>query len=101
MMWNNFGSFGEGYGMHLPFMLGIFAPIIFALAIAAIALKGYALWHAAKRDEKWWFIALLVINTAGILELVYIIFFLKKFSVKSEAQTAKEDHKVEHQNEAN
>lgn len=87
--------------MHLPYMLGIFAPIIFALTIAVIALKGYALWHAAKRDEKWWFIALLVIQTAGILELVYIIFFLKKFSVKSEAQTVKEDHKVEHQNEAN
>jgi len=49
--------------------------IIFLLII--IALKGLALWHASKRDEKWWFIAMLVLNTAGILELVYLIFFAK------------------------
>jgi hypothetical protein len=29
------------------------------LLIAVIALKGYALWCSARRDEKWWFIAIL------------------------------------------
>jgi len=47
------------------------------LLVIVIALKGLALWHSAKRGEKWWFIAMLVINTAGILELVYLIFFVK------------------------
>jgi methionyl-tRNA synthetase len=96
-MWHNFDSFG--YGMHAPVMVGFFAPLMIAFALAVIAIKGYALWHAAKRNETWWFIALLVINTAGILELVYIVFFLKKFSVKSESQTLKEDHKIEHETE--
>lgn len=47
--------------------------------LAEIALKGYALWYAAKRSEKWWFIAILIINTAGILEIVYLVFFVKKW----------------------
>lgn len=42
--------------------------------------KGLALWHAAKRDEKWWFIALLLINTVGILEICYLAFIVKLFS---------------------
>ena len=65
-----------------PWMMGLGAIgmiLIFVIAIIAVLLKGLALWHAAKRDEKWWFIALLIINTAGILELVYLIFFVKKW----------------------
>jgi|ERR1035437_1669441 methionyl-tRNA synthetase len=97
-MWNTYNSYG--YSMHMPYIFGVFAPILLAFVLIVIALKGYCLWHAARRDEKWWFIALLVINTAGILELVYIIFFLKKFSAKTETQILKEDHREEHINES-
>lgn len=61
------------------FGFGVLGILGLALAIVIIALKGYALWHAAKRDEKGWFIALLIINTAGILELVYLYFIVKKW----------------------
>jgi hypothetical protein len=40
--------------------------------------KGCSLWIAAKKDQKWWFLALLVINTVGILEIIYIFYFAKK-----------------------
>ena len=40
--------------------------------------KGIALWKAARNTQKWWFIALFVINTLAILEIVYIFFFSKK-----------------------
>lgn len=46
-----------------------------ALALWAIPWKGYALWIAAKNSHQWWFIALLIINTAAILEIVYIFGF--------------------------
>lgn len=49
--------------------------LLFALAIWSIVWKGVALWIAAKEDQKYWFIALLVLNTAGILEIIYIFFF--------------------------
>ena len=34
--------------------------------------KGVALWRAAHRNEKWWFIVLLVVNTLAILEILYL-----------------------------
>jgi methionyl-tRNA synthetase len=40
--------------------------------------KGFALWFAARSAQKVWFIALLVVNTAGILEIIYLVFFRKK-----------------------
>ncbi|XKT75329.1 MAG: DUF5652 family protein [Patescibacteria group bacterium UBA2103] len=57
--------------------------IISALGIVAILLwslvwKGLALWAAARNGHKVWFIALLVLNTVGILEIIYYLFFRKK-----------------------
>ncbi|MDP2648204.1 MAG: DUF5652 family protein [Candidatus Yanofskybacteria bacterium] len=40
--------------------------------------KGLALWRAARLSAKWWFIALLVVNTFGILEILYIYVFSQK-----------------------
>jgi hypothetical protein len=39
--------------------------------------KGLALWKSARQEKKWWFIALLIINTLGILEILYIFVFSK------------------------
>jgi len=44
--------------------------------------KGMALWHAAKRDEKPWFIVLLVVNTVGVLEIIYLLFIVRLFASK-------------------
>lgn len=54
------------------------APFFLILMAWTLVWKGLALWHSAKRDEKWWFIALLVINTVGILEIVYLFVIAKK-----------------------
>lgn len=45
--------------------------------------KGIALWKAAKKNDKWWFIALLIINTLAILEIFYIFVFSKYRKEKS------------------
>jgi methionyl-tRNA synthetase len=37
--------------------------------------KGLALWKAAKRNSSNWFVALLVINTVGIFEILYYYLF--------------------------
>ena len=47
--------------------------LLFILIIWTLAWKGTALWMAAKRDQKNWFIALLVLNTIGLLEITYIL----------------------------
>lgn len=65
--------------MFLPFTFG---PLLFlgflVLMTWTIVWKGLALWKAAQLSDKWWFIALLVINTAGILEILYIYLFSKR-----------------------
>ena len=40
--------------------------------------KGLALWRSARLGSKKWFVALLVLNTVGILEILYIYVFSKK-----------------------
>lgn len=49
-------------------------PWIIPLLIWIIVWKGLALWHAAKRGEKIWFIALFIVNTLGILEIIYLAY---------------------------
>lgn len=68
---------GFGFGPGWFFATALFGGLFIILVLVSLALKGFALWHAARRNEKWWFIALLFINTMGILELVYLIFFAK------------------------
>lgn len=48
------------------------------LAVWTIIWKGLALWKAAENKSKPWFIVLLLVNTIGILEIIYIFFFSKK-----------------------
>jgi len=59
-------------------MLGIWSflvlPYIFIpLLIWSMTWKGLALWAAGKRKEKTWFIVLFLVNTLGILEIIYLL----------------------------
>lgn len=47
--------------------------IIIPLAIWSLFWKALALWHAARRGSRAWFVVLLILNTAGILEIIYLI----------------------------
>jgi hypothetical protein len=52
---------------------------IFALVmIWTIPWKGVALWRAARNQSIIWFVILLVVNTLGILEIIYIFIFSRK-----------------------
>lgn len=39
--------------------------------------KGIACWKAGRNDQLVWFVALFVLNTAGILPIIYLLFFQK------------------------
>jgi hypothetical protein len=53
------------------------ASLIAILFLWLLAWKGVALWKAATNQDKPWFILLLIINTAGILEIFYIFLISK------------------------
>ncbi len=52
--------------------------IIFVAVLWTLPWKGIALWKAAHQRDTWWFISLLVVNTLGLLEILYIFVFSKR-----------------------
>lgn len=52
------------------------------LVIWTLIWKGIALWKAGTSKKKVWFIVLLVLNTVGILEILYIFIFSKEGETK-------------------
>jgi len=60
----------------------IYTPILALLVVWSLIWKGIALWKAARNSSKIWFVALLIVNTVGILEILYIFVFGKKKDVE-------------------
>ena len=57
-----------------PQFMAIFFVVIFALIIWSLVWKGLAMWKAAKNGSKWWFVIMLIVNTVGILDIIYYFF---------------------------
>jgi len=49
--------------------------IVVVIAIWSLVWKGIALWKSSRKNQLAWFIVLLVVNTIGILEILYIYVF--------------------------
>lgn len=45
------------------------------LLVWSVVWQGIALWKAAQKNDKVWFIVLLLVHTAGLLEILYIYVF--------------------------
>ncbi|HQK63686.1 MAG TPA: DUF5652 family protein [Candidatus Staskawiczbacteria bacterium] len=65
----------------------VYMSIYLAVVIWSIIWKGFALWKAAQDESKAWFIVMLVANTVGILEILYIFVFSKKRGQKNRQLT--------------
>lgn len=73
----------QNYFGYWMFPFGIFGMAVagflfFFIVIWSLAWKGMALWQAARKGDKIWFVVLLVANTAGILDILYLYVFSKK-----------------------
>ena len=79
--------------------LNISPQILFFLIIWTLIWKGLALWKSAKLNQPTWFVLLLVINTIGILELIYLILY-SKHSVLTTAKTQLSMRKVKKRSKA-
>jgi hypothetical protein len=54
--------------------------LILLLAVWELVWKGFALWRAGRNNQSTWFIVMLILNTAGILEILYLFVFGKRTS---------------------
>ena len=76
--------YGNGYhhawgpGIEGALLVGVGGLILAIIALWSLAWKGLALWKAAHKGSKVWFVVLLVVNTFGILDILYIYIFSKK-----------------------
>jgi len=52
--------------------------VIPLVAVWSMAWKGIALWRAGRNDHLAWFIVLFIVNTLGILPIIYIFAFSRK-----------------------
>lgn len=63
-------------------LIGGSVVVIVGLIVWSLIWKGLALWKAARLSQKKWFVAMLVINTLGILEIVYLFWISKDYKVE-------------------
>lgn len=61
------------------------AILLMMIVVWSLVWKGIALWKAARKGDTAWYVLILILNTIGIVEIFYIIFFSKaKKEVKVE-----------------
>jgi hypothetical protein len=58
-------------GCSHTFAIHFFHICILILVLWEIVWKSIALWHSARRNQKCWFVCLIIFNTAGILPILY------------------------------
>ena len=58
----------------MPGLLGV----IIGLAIWEIVWKIIAMWRSARNNELAWFICIAILNTLGVLSIIYILRQRKK-----------------------
>lgn len=68
---------GTGVGLLGLGFAGFFT-LVLIVSLWSVFWTGWALWIAARKGEKIWFIVMLVLNTVGVLEILYIFIFSKK-----------------------
>lgn len=68
-------EFLQLFGLNWPEWLLI--TIFYVLLVWSGIWKGIALWFSGKNRQKVWFIVIFILNTLGILPIIYIFAFRK------------------------
>lgn len=60
-------------------MLFPFDNWLIVLAILwSLPWKGWALWRASHKNDRVWFVVLFLVNTVGLLDMVYLFFISER-----------------------
>ncbi|MBS3135085.1 hypothetical protein J4406_01795 [Candidatus Woesearchaeota archaeon] len=57
---------------------GWFTLLLVLLIIWEAVWKGISLWKAGRNDHLVWFVFLFILNTAGILPIIYLLIYRKR-----------------------
>ena len=67
----------EGYLSTIATQMGMSLGLLAIIIVWTIVWKLIALWTSARNNQPAWFIILGIVNTIGILEILYIFVFHK------------------------
>lgn len=67
-----------GQGQNYFLINILHSPLLPILLGWEIVWKSIALWKAARNNQLYWYIAVVILNTVGILPIIYILFFQKE-----------------------
>lgn len=62
--------------------------ILIILVIWEVVWKAIALWRAARNGQLAWFVGLVLVNSVGILPIIYLLTNKKKEEVKEEKSSS-------------
>ena len=69
-------------------------PWFYLLIFADLVLRGITLYRSARKDQKGWFVALLIVNSMGILPLVYLFLNKDKMVLAPKIKTSAKGRKT-------
>ncbi len=52
--------------------------LIWLAILWSLPWKGWALWRASRKNDRVWFIVLFLVNTVGLLDMVYLFFISER-----------------------
>ncbi len=64
--------FYANQGVGVPGFAYELLPFMVLVGLWSVFWKGLALWHAGRRGDVAWFVAVLLINLLGVLEIIYL-----------------------------
>ncbi len=62
---------------YAPYLPNWTIPLLVVLLIWTLFWKSAGMWHAAREKDVIWFFILLIFNTVGILDMIYLFGFSK------------------------
>lgn len=67
----------SGRSSAFPLLGGGIMLFIVVAVVLDLVLKAFALWKAGRNNQSWWFIALLILSSMGLIPVLYLAFFQK------------------------
>jgi hypothetical protein len=62
----------------VPVLTGGLIALLVVVGLWEAIWKAIAMWKSARNNQLAWFVCILIFNTAGILPIIYILWFQKK-----------------------
>lgn len=80
------------YKMGVVSFAGAVSPFVWLIIVLSVwegVWKGLALWRSGRSNQIIWFVFLFLFNTAGILPIVYLIFFSRRKNTKTSSRSSR------------